>query len=305
MQDTIRNFKKELREPWQLISGMSMYLESAKNESVLNKTIFLQYGAIEAEPAFPATNLGFEPVQKVFEVADKYPDLEGIMGNNELMSLQFPRTFYFFNTAWDRSYSKRSEGEVMLELAQQLYPDHKDLISNAYAGLRENDPAKVGSALQGVSQLVKEGNAGTPGAIGRFLFPDRLAVARNLQLQLEVRSARQTLIREMDGNPGLEQSSRLVEDYFDKLLAWNKETGWDKMIDITIWRTPIYEDGKDLEGAMSKLKKVVAQGKPYTTYSQIDDFFSGMSGRLSQKYGRDSAMIGCVDPFKHAMIQGW
>jgi hypothetical protein len=305
MEDTIQNFKKDLREPWQLISGLSEYLESAESESVLNKTIFLQYGAIEAEPAFPATNLGFDPVQKVFEIADKYPELEGIMGNNELMSLQFPRTFYFFNTAWDRSYTKRSEDEVLLQLGEQLYPDHKELIKTAFLALREEDPAKVKSALEDISKLVKDGNAGRPGAIGRLLFPDRLAVARNLQLQLDIRYARQALIKGLDGSPSVEESARLVENYFDKLLAWNKDTGWDKMIEISIWRSPIYAEGKDLTRAMTQLKKILAQGKPYTTYAQFDDFFSGMAGRLSAKYGRDSAMVGCVDPFKVSMIQGW
>ncbi len=95
----------------------------------------------------------------------------------------------------------------------------------------------------------------------------------------------------------------LVENYFDKLLAWNQETGWDKMIDITIWRTPIYEEGKDLREAMNQLKEILAQGKPYTSYVQIDDFFGAISKRLLQKYGRDSVMIGCIEPFKLAMIQ--
>lgn len=46
----------------------------------------------------------------------------------------------------------------------------------------------------------------------------------------------------------------------------------DKMIDITIWRTPIYQEGTDLTDAMRHLKEVIAQGKPYTGYAQIDDF---------------------------------
>ena len=76
------------------------------------------------------------------------------------------------------------------------------------------------------------------------------------------------------------------------------------MIDITIWRTPIYEEGKDLTEAVTQLKKVLAQGKPYTSYAQIDNFFDGISKKLLQKYGRDSVMIGCIEPFKLAMIQG-
>jgi hypothetical protein len=305
MEETISNFKSNLAEPWELIAGLYPYLESAKHESVLNKTIYLQYGAIEMEPAFPSTNLGLDPVREVFDRVAHYPELKGVMGNNELMSLQFPRTFYFFNTAWDTAYKDHQEPEVLLELATQLYPDHKKLIADSYSGLGEADPDKIHATLKELTELVQSGNAGRPGSIGRFLFPDNLIVARNLQFQLEIRFARQSLIRALKGKPDLNESARVVESYFDKLLAWNKETGWDKMIDITIWRTPIYQEGKDLEAAMTQLKKVIAQGKPYTTYAQIDDFFDPISKKLTQKYGRDSVMIGCIDPFKLVMIQGW
>ncbi len=60
MEETIRAFKSGLQEPWELIAGMSAYLKAAKQESVLAKTIFLPYGEIEMEPAFPATNMGFD-----------------------------------------------------------------------------------------------------------------------------------------------------------------------------------------------------------------------------------------------------
>ena len=161
---------------------------------MLNKTTYLQYGAIEMEPAFPATNLGQESIREVFDKAAKYPELRGVMGNNELMQLQFPRTFYFFNTAWDHEYEKRPEPEVLQELAGQLYPDHEQLIAESFLGLRENDPEKINATLARLEKLVHEGIAGRPGPIGRFLFPDQLVVARNLQFQLEIRSARQSLL---------------------------------------------------------------------------------------------------------------
>jgi hypothetical protein len=46
LQDTIRNFKNNLAEPWQLISGISVYLELAKNEGVLNKTVHCAFWGI-------------------------------------------------------------------------------------------------------------------------------------------------------------------------------------------------------------------------------------------------------------------
>lgn len=303
MADTIRNFKANLPEPWELISGNAAFLKSSQEEGVLNKTTYLQYGAIEMEPAFPATNLGQESIREVFDKAANYPELKGVMGNNELMQLQFPRTFYFFNTAWDREYEQHPEPKVLLDLAGELYPDHKELIAESFLGLQETDPEKIDTTLARLDKMIQGGNAGRPGAIGRFLFPDQLVVARNLRFQLEIRSARQSLLKALQGKPSVEESANLLEKYFDKLLAWNQETGWDKMIDITIWRTPIFEEGKDLREATNQLKEVLAQGKPYTSYAQIDDFFDAISKRLLQKYGRDSVMIGCIEPFKLAMIQ--
>ena len=100
------------------------------------------------------------------------------------------------------------------------------------------------------------------------------------------------------------ECARLVENYFDKLLAWNRETGWDKMIDITIWRTPIYEEGEDLTEALSRLKQLLGQGAPYISYAQVDAFFADISSKLLQKYGKSSVMVGCIEPFKLAVIQG-
>ena len=87
-------------------------------------------------------------------------------------------------------------------------------------------------------------------------------------MQLEIRAARQSLVTALRGKPDISECARLVENYFDKLLAWNKETGWDKMININVWPQPIYEEGKDLTEAMARLKLVVASGAPYTSYAK-------------------------------------
>ena len=117
MSETIRNLKDNLSEPWEIIAGMAPYLKSAKQEGVLKKTIFLPYGAIEMEPAFPATNMGFAPVHEVLDKSAEYTDLGGWMGNNELMLLQFPRTYYFLNSLWDGQFKKRDEGDVVREIS--------------------------------------------------------------------------------------------------------------------------------------------------------------------------------------------
>lgn len=303
MDETIRYFQANLQEPWQLIAGQPPYLSVIQKEGVQGKTVYLPYGAIEHEPAFPATNLGQESVRKVFDKAKQYPGLLGVMGNNQLMLLQFPRTFYFFETAWDGDYESKAETEVILDLAEQLYPEHKQLIADSFLALRENNVDRINAALKGLDELLQAANAGHPGALGRLLFPDHLAIVRNLKMQLEIRAARQALLSALRGKPSIPESAALVESYLDKLLAWNKETGWDKMIQITVWPRPIFEGGKDFTEALYRLKQLLAQGAPYTSYAKVNAFFDPIETRLLKKYDQDSVMVGCIDPLKLAVIQ--
>jgi hypothetical protein len=301
MGETIRNFKSNLPEPWELIAGMAPYLRSASDESALGKTVFLQYGAIEMEPAFPSTNLGLKSVQEVFDTAARFPGLRGIMGNNELMSLQLPRTFYFFQTAWNMGYEKSEQPDVLSDLARQLYPDHVETIAHSFSALREDDPQRIQATLEDLSKIVATGT-GRSGAIGRHIFPDSSAIARNVEAQLKIRFARQRLIKSLQANPTEAECASLIEAYFDQLLAWNKETGWDKMIDITIWRSAIFDEDPEFTEAMSGLKKAISAGAPYASYAKIAAFFDRISSGLLKKYSQDSVMIGCVEPLKRAVI---
>lgn len=303
MAETISKFKKNLPEPWGLIAGMAPYLRLCQDESVLSKTVYLPYGAIEHEPSFPATNLGLDPICHALDQAAQYPGLRGVMGNNEIMLLQFPRTYNFLASAWDYDYRTRTQGEELQELCRNLYPDHKDLIADSFLALRETDPLRIGTTLNRLKELIKEGNAGRPGAIGRYLFPDQLVVARSLVFQLCIRLTRQSLLKGLRGKPDVSECATLVEDYFDKLLTWNKQTGWERMIDVGIWTAPIYEQGKDFKEAMVHLKQVLGQGAPYTSYAQIEAFFDGIRKDLLQKYGQNSVMVGCVEPLKLAVLQ--
>ena len=217
---TIANFQQNLAGPWQLVAGMSLDLAAAENRSVLVNTTFLQYNAIEAEPSVPSTNLlndhsGANPVKQMLETADQYPALGGIMGNNMIPCIQLPRTFYFSSAAWDRSYANTSEEELLLELGRQLYPDHAALIQSAFLALAEVDAVKVNASLTGISQLLSSPEDVRPGLMGRFVFPDKMAIAANLQLQLAARYTRQALVNDLRRDSSVDAATELVENYFE------------------------------------------------------------------------------------------
>ncbi|HSS98830.1 MAG TPA: hypothetical protein VLK33_17465, partial [Terriglobales bacterium] len=63
------------------------------------------------------------------------------------------------------------------------------------------------------------------------------------------------------------------------------------------------EDGKDMTEATYRLKQLLSQGSPYTSYAKVNAFFDKIAKDLLQKYGEDSVMVGCIEPFKFAVIQ--
>jgi hypothetical protein len=225
------------------------------------------------------------------------------MGNNQITVLQFPMTYFFFESTWDISQKNRLQQDMLLAVSQQLYPEHAQLLRDAFLALYETDLAQINLARLEVEKLANGGNIGRMGALGRYLFPDKLVVARTLQKQLEIRAARQSLIAALRGKPSLEESARLVSHYFDVLLAWNEKTGWETVIDSGIWTQPIYQNGKDLQQAMTRLKELLGEGAPYTTYAQVKAFFDPIGKDLLKKYGTNSVMVGCIQPFQLAVAQ--
>ena len=83
-----------------------------------------------------------------------------------------------------------------------------------------------------------------------------------MQLQLDIASARQSFLKALPASPVSENAPSSLRIIFDKLLTWNKETGWDKMTNLTFWPQPIYEGDNDLTETTSRLKQILADGAP-------------------------------------------
>ena len=115
--------------------------------------------------------MGLEPVREVLDKADSYPELRGWMGNNELMLLQFPRSYYFMNSLWDARFRKRGEKEVMQELSRDLYPDYQDTIANSFLALQEGDPEKFGVMLPRLKAYSRAAMPSVRERLAAFCFP--------------------------------------------------------------------------------------------------------------------------------------
>jgi hypothetical protein len=214
-----------------------------------------------------------------------------------------PRTDYFFATAWNAKNKTLKVREVLEEVAEHIYPEQKQALVEGFLALHGSDSVAIARAKANLEALLQQNKIGRPGVLARYLFPDYRLVVRDLITQLGIREARQSLVGAMRGKPDLEECARLITIYFDRLLAWNAETGWEKVVDTGIWTQPIYESGKDLTEAISRLKELLGRGAPYTSYAQVIAFFKPIGEELQTRYAQNSVMVGCIEPFKYAVIQ--
>jgi hypothetical protein len=295
---TIQALRKEMAEPWWLVSGRFEFLPLCREQGVLDKTVLLPYGVIEAEPSYPATNLNIDGMRRVLdEHLTKYPQLRGVMGNVQTPILQLPHVHFFAASMWDLDYRKRPTSDVLGDLCDQLYPEHGQLLAKCYLALKEPDPAKVAEVADRLEDVVRRGKLGRLGIIGRKLFPDPAVVAQSLLLQLSHRAAQERLIGIAADTPKTDVGT-LVRDYFDAYLAWDTAHGWHGLWGWSQWPLGTFTSDPRFAAVAGRLSKALG-GR-----AEIEACFDEVARSLSGKYGARVVQEGCVAPLKKAVLAG-
>lgn len=148
--ETVRGMRDRLPEPWALIAGTGHYLPYLERLGVLDRTVYLPYGAIEAEPSLPFTNVEPEAVRGAIDGASAYPGLA--------------------------------------DLARLLHPQPgaAEAMAAAFDALNATRPPAIDAAA---ATLRRRTLAARPGLLGRLLFPSSRQVVDDLLCQLELRRA--------------------------------------------------------------------------------------------------------------------
>ncbi len=295
-RQTIREFKRDLPEPWMLVAGYESLLPMCREEGVLNKTIFLRYGAIEDEPSYPGTQLGFNSIKRVFDVLKDYPEMaagpgksNGVMGNVQCPLVQFPNVFHFLNSAWDDNYRSRSRSDILLDLSSQFHFEHRQLLADCFAAIKESNPDKVDALAAQLDGLIASKKLGSAGVLARKLFPDQTIVAHNLVLQLRFKAAQDRFFRDVKGATTEADYRKLFEACFDAYLNWDNATGWHDLWGRNwgIAGTPFFWDAR-LPAVTVRLKQMLGDDV------KLEAFFNDLAASLSRKHGQKSANDHCV-----------
>jgi hypothetical protein len=293
---TIQMLKRDLPEPWELVAGQNSFLTICRDEHVLEKTILLQYGLIEGEPAYPITDPRMNGMRDAFnKYLLKYPKIAGVMGNLETPLLQFPEMYFFTTNIWDPSYRVHTNEEVLADVSELLYPDHAKLIAECFLALQQKDAANAQASADQLEPLVHGDKLGRLGVFGRKLFPDHLIVARSLLLQLRYRAA-QEKFAQIPADLTESEYVKRIANYLEAYLAWDTAHGWHALWGWDQW--PLGSDPLDkaLRAAAGRV------GKSLGTSAAINDCFDQVSHALTAKYEASAIQIGCIAPLKTAAI---
>jgi hypothetical protein len=298
-EETIRLLKKELPEPWWLVSGIPGFLPLCRDQGVLSKTVFLPYSVIEDEPSYPATNVAIDGVRKGLE--DAIPlarELAGVMGNVQTPLLQFPHVHCYLDTLWDPESRSKPEREVLLDASRLLYPESAELIADSWLALKEVDSSTLDAAAAKLDGIVRGDRLGRPGVLGRQLFPDRRSAADILLAQLKHRAAREKLLETVTPTTDRGLCEALVKEYLDAFLAWELANGWQTLWG---WGPPwglIGELGSDPRFPGLQVKLRTAMGDDAAIVSSFDR----IGGALAARHGKRAVLEGCIEPLKNAVL---
>jgi hypothetical protein len=296
---TLKALKQGLADPFWVISGQfPEFMTMCREEGLISRTVTLPYGTIEFEPAYPATNVKIDDVRNTFDsqIATNM-DVVGVMGNVQTPLLQFPHIFFFTSSIWDLEYRKKSEPEVLRELARHLYPEHAELIANAYLALKETDPAKIKPITDQLEKLAAENKLGQPGVFGRKLFPDAGIVAKMLLLQVKLRYAQQRLFHDIAANTPPADCERLLVEYFDAYLAYDTSHGWHELWGWEQWPLVTLSSAPEYGGFCSRLKQCLGE------HPGPDASFEKIAKELCTRHDAKPVEQGCVAPLKSAVLK--
>jgi len=301
---TIQSLKQGLPEPWWLVCGKYNYLPMCRQEGLLEKTVLLPYGQIEREPIYPATNVQIDRLRTAF-VNDiyKYPELAGVMGNVQTALLQFPHVYFFTSAMSDAESCRRSEKEILEELAGHFYPEHRRLVADSFLALKEPDEAKVATLAEQLGDVIRDDRLGQSGVFGRKLFPDRRIVAKDLFLQLRLREARERLQSDIASPTPRAECEKLLYNYFDAYLTWDIAHGWHTLWGWTggQWNGwPLGHRGVTGDAWLSAVARQLRAS--LGDAANVDACFNEVGRMLSTKHDPAIVQMGCIAPMKKAVL---
>jgi hypothetical protein len=164
--------------PWRLLVCWEQHRELAKKHGLEARSMYLPYGLIEGEPAFPFTNYGPELVEKEARAGLDAADL-GVMGNAQTHCVQLPNTFLFAH------FARGGDADTadLRHFGEQLVPGLGITFVEAWRAMGDRDAHRARVAADMLAERLLRRLDGGELAGMMFVAPDRYVEDTVLQLR--------------------------------------------------------------------------------------------------------------------------
>ncbi len=281
---------------------------------MLDRTVYLPYGAVEAEPSLPFTNVDPEAIDGALGGAAGYEGLAGLMGNVQCPLLQLPQVHCLMEGLWEDVVAPgtglittpREVAGGLPGLARLLHPGLEEAIAAAFEALNATGVAEIDQALDGMRTGIGRGPA--PGLLGRLLFPSSRQVIEDLAHQLEVRRAEAAFASAVEAGASSAELRPLVTEYFRQCLRWEERHGYFGVMKVgrlesLFPRPPIPRDTirtwpPFLPYALGLRSALERAGDPDGTR-----FFEPIARELHAEFGPEKVDRGCIEAMRRMMAR--
>ncbi|MBN8850764.1 MAG: hypothetical protein BGO55_30325 [Sphingobacteriales bacterium 50-39] len=217
IQDALGLIQRQGIEPWGVASNWASFGQGI--DSVMkDRLLAFNYGAIEAEPAFPFTGYGDAAYN-----AGKLSGSRGVFANALTHAIQLPNTFAFARGAMGLS----AETADYVAFANQLIEDAGDEIEESWKALQTTDVSRMEAAVAELSKLQK--STLKTGRLGGLLFNDPRRFIADLISELHMAASLYTLTQTLKSENG-KATPRSIGEFGAFINAaddWHKRHGYN------------------------------------------------------------------------------
>jgi len=173
------------------------------------------------------TSLRFGGIRGIMDAAAAYPGVDSVTANALTYLVEFPNIFYFGHSAsWVAEKKKTDDLSILRNVARHLFPQNVDLLAKGWAQLIAPGSEGAFTAAERIEELLKKSQAGRPGTVGSFVFPEPTQVFLDLARMLRIHAKAEKVRELVDRKAPVNEVHEAVLGYLDNMLQWQKTVGF-------------------------------------------------------------------------------
>ena len=229
-RDTLALLIERLKDPWELFFCQTPdyepeTIELLEDFRLLDRSIFFPYGQVEDDGVLSLTQISFDSIAKHLDSVAGLESLRGTMANVLTLLLQLPNVYHFTSYSWG-DVRAMDERQILRSLALKIFPEHADLMSEAWDQLNDPGSKPALNLAERVEAINDPGKWGRLGTIGELIFPQPGQILDDLARMLRIQGKAWRTHEVATGESQESPMQNALVCFFAELLEWRRINGY-------------------------------------------------------------------------------